>query len=233
VRRSKGTEAKGLGGERVTKRISSPSYWRTLESTWRRHVEPRWGMVAVAAIRHSEVQSWVSGITEAGLSPSTALRAYGILAAVLDVAVKDRRVLSNPARGVRLPRKLKREHTYLTDAQVSALALASGRRGVLVLVLVLAYCGLRWGEAIGLRVKDLDLLRRRANVTVNAVEVGGEIIVGTPKSQSVGRSRSPRRWRSRWPVPARTRGPTILSSPIARAYTCGARSPTTAGSATL
>src|SRR3954451_20176125 len=68
-----------------------PSYWRTLESTWRRHVEPRWGMVAVSAVRHSEVQSWVSGITERGLSASTALRAYGILAAILDTAVKDRR----------------------------------------------------------------------------------------------------------------------------------------------
>lgn len=157
-----------------------PSYWRSLESTWRRHVEPRWGTVAVAAVRHSEVQSWVSGISDAGLSPSTAHRAYGILASILDVAVKDRRIMSNPARGVRLPRKVKREHTYLTDGQVASLALAAGRRGVLVLVL--AYCGLRWGEAIGLRVKDLDMLRRRLNVTVNAVEVGGEIIVGTPKT---------------------------------------------------
>jgi integrase len=38
------------------------------------------------------------------------------------------------------------------------------------------------GEAVGLRVKDLDMLRRRINVTVNAVEVGNAIEVGTPKT---------------------------------------------------
>ena len=29
------------------------------------------------------------------------------------------------------------------------------------LVLVLAYCGLRWGEAIALRVRDVEFLSRR------------------------------------------------------------------------
>ncbi|HEY8318688.1 MAG TPA: site-specific integrase [Amnibacterium sp.] len=108
------------------------------------------------------------------------LRVYGVLAGVLDVAVKDRRILSNPARGVNLPRKVRREHRYLTHEQVHALALASGEHRALVLVL--AYTGLRWGEAIGLRVRDLDLERRRISVSTNAVEVGREIQVGTPKT---------------------------------------------------
>jgi integrase len=50
------------------------------------------------------------------------------------------------------------------------------------LVYLLAYTGLRWGEAIGLRVREVDLERRRLKVIVNAVEVGGQIEVGTPKS---------------------------------------------------
>jgi integrase len=50
------------------------------------------------------------------------------------------------------------------------------------LVLLLGYTGLRWGEAIGLRVHDLDLLRKLANVTENAVQAGGRIYVGTPKA---------------------------------------------------
>ena len=40
---------------------------------------------------------------------------------------------------------------------------------------------LRRGEAIGLRVRDVDLERRRISVSTNAVEVGREIQVGTPK----------------------------------------------------
>lgn len=50
------------------------------------------------------------------------------------------------------------------------------------LVRFLAYTGLRWGEATGLRVQDFEPLRRRVYVTENAVAVGGEIIVGTPKT---------------------------------------------------
>ncbi len=59
------------------------------------------------------------------------------------------------------------------------LATAAGDRGPLVLLL--SYCGLRYGEAAGLTVADVDLLRRRLAVNRNAVEVGTKVIVGTPK----------------------------------------------------
>lgn len=156
-----------------------PSSARPLEIAWRLYVEPRWGVSAVSEIRHSAVQSWVSGLAKQR-SATTVLRVYGVLAGILDVAVKDRRILSNPARGVNLPRKARKEHVYLSHDQVSALAIAAGDKGTFVLLL--AYTGLRWGEAVGLRVKDVDFARRRVNVTVNAVEVGDTIEVGTPKS---------------------------------------------------
>jgi integrase len=49
------------------------------------------------------------------------------------------------------------------------------------LVLLLAYTGLRWREAVGLRVNSLDLARRRVLVQSNAVRVGGHIVIGSPK----------------------------------------------------
>ena len=42
------------------------------------------------------------------------LRAYGILAAMIDVAVRERRLPSNPARDVNLPRKVGKQRHYLT-----------------------------------------------------------------------------------------------------------------------
>jgi integrase len=156
-----------------------PSSARPLEIAWRLYVQPRWGVKQVSEIQHSAVQSWVTELSN-GRSATTVLRVYGVLAGILDVAVKDRRILTNPARGVNLPRKTRKEHVYLTHDQVSALAISAGNWGPLVLLL--AYTGLRWGEAVGLRVKDLDMLRRRINVTVNAVEVGSVIEVGTPKT---------------------------------------------------
>lgn len=41
---------------------------------------------------------------------------------------------------------------------------------------------LRWGEATGLRIENVDALRRRVLVAENAVNVGSQLIVGTPKS---------------------------------------------------
>ncbi|WP_232711549.1 tyrosine-type recombinase/integrase [Microbacterium lacus] len=54
--------------------------------------------------------------------------------------------------------------------------------GVFLLVRFLAYTGLRWGEAAGLRVRNCDLVRRRVLVVDNAVMVGTTVVVGTPKS---------------------------------------------------
>jgi integrase len=165
-----------------------PSSFRPVESAWRNHVLPVWGGVAVSDVRKTAVQQWVSELTlgDPDAAPprkpkgaTLVIRAYGVLAAILDDAVSDRRTLSNPARGVTLPRKVKKPHVYLTHDQVHELASASKYP---TLVLVLAYCGLRWGEATGLRVKHLDMLRRRFLIEENAVQVGSVIEVGTPKN---------------------------------------------------
>lgn len=156
-----------------------PSTFRTTESAWRIHVEPRWGQTLVSAVRFSDVETWVSELS-AGKSATTVLRAHGVLLSILAGAVRDRRILSNPAEGVPLPRKRRKEHIYLSHEQLHTLADAAGVHRTLILVL--GYTGLRWGEMAGLRVKDADLTRRRLHVERNAVEVGSRVEVGTPKS---------------------------------------------------
>ena len=106
-----------------------------------------------------------------------------MLAGILDDAVKERRLLANPARGVALPKRRSKRHVYLSHEDVAALARESGKHGTLVLVL--AYCGLRWGEATGLRVRSIDFARRRITIDENAVESGAQIHVGTPKSHEL------------------------------------------------
>lgn len=156
-----------------------PSTLRVVEMAWRVHVEPVWGRRAIGGLLHSEVQSWISKLSLTK-SASSVRRAHGVLASILDGAVKDRRLSTNPARGVNLPRKTKKARSYLTHDQVGALAEGCGDRATLILLL--AYTGLRWGEVTALRVKHLDVLRRRVSVTENAVAYGRNIHVGTPKT---------------------------------------------------
>lgn len=94
--------------------------------------------------------------------------------------LRDRQLAQNPARGVTLPRKSKKPHVYLTHDQVWKLADASGENAAIVLLL--AYTGLRWGEAIALRLKHLNTLRRRLNISENAVTYGPVAFVGTRKN---------------------------------------------------
>lgn len=156
-----------------------PSAYRVLEITWRLHVAPAWEDVALSDVWYSDVQEWVTELAQIR-SPAVTIRAHGILAGIMDTAVRDRRIPSNPCRGIALPRKDKKRHPYLTHEQVEQLASEAREHGTLVRLL--AYTGLRWGEAVALRVENVDLPRRRLQVDENAVNVGGEIIVGTPKT---------------------------------------------------
>ena len=49
-------------------------------------------------------------------------------------------------------------------------------------MLVLAFCGLRWGEVAGLKVGRVNLLKRRLAVAETVSEVGGHLVWGAPKN---------------------------------------------------
>lgn len=157
-----------------------PSTFRALERSWEAHVAPMWGHRELSSIQRSEVQAWVADLASRR-SRSVVVRSLGVLAGILDIAVDDRRLSSNPARGVRnLPQRGSgRRRVYLRHDQVATLAASSAHPD---LILVLAYTGLRWGEAVALRVRSVSRDRRRLNVEENAVLVGWEIHVGTPKT---------------------------------------------------
>lgn len=158
--------------------VLKPSSLHPLESAWRVHVKTRWGLVQVGEIRYSDVRAWVTELSESR-GPTTVIRSYGILAAILDIAVRDRRIADNPARGIRLPKKTPKRRVYLSHEQVQLLANTSRYPAM---IYFLAYTGLRWGEITGLRVQDVDLRRRRVFVQENAVLVGSKVHIGTPKT---------------------------------------------------
>jgi integrase len=124
--------------------------------------------VQLGKVTTEAVQQWVSGMSGA---PGTVRKNAGVLSSILDHAVSMRRLAANPCKGVILPRQVKKQRRYLTDVEVKALADAAGVHGFEVLVL--AYCGLRFGEFAALKVGDVDLGRRRLMVQASVTEVSG------------------------------------------------------------
>lgn len=161
---------------------TAPSHYRMLESAYRVHVRPRWGSVSLADVDQLGIEAWVTAMVRKGGGATTVLRAHGVLSGILSDAVKARRLAVNPARGVEnLPRKTARRHVYLSAQDVQQLADESDEHRALVLTL--AYTGIRWGEAVALRVRDIEFLRRRLTVHENAVQLGVDHAVGPTKGR--------------------------------------------------
>jgi integrase len=152
------------------------------ESLWRTVVKPRWGAVRLDRVTYGDVVTWVSDLVASGMSASRISQSLLTLKQILETAVLDGRLARNVAKPVKPPRPRRGEPRFLTHAQVAQLAKECGRLGdqYRVLVLVAAYCGLRWGELRALRVKRLDLMRGRIGVVEALPDQATE--PDTPKS---------------------------------------------------
>lgn len=155
------------------KAVVKTKYFDTLEGAWRNHVAPVWANREIGGIRKSEVQRWISDMVgvkrerqyakdTTGYSVSVITRNYTILKGILDMAVEDGLIVRNPCQNVAMPKRPITERVYLTPEQLIRLANHSGRYRTLVLVL--GTCGLRWGEAAGLKVKNVDFKNRRLHI---------------------------------------------------------------------
>jgi integrase len=157
-------------------------------------VLPRWENVAWRDIRFDDLQVWVSGLSVdgsvrfegKGLSASRVRQAHQLVGAVLKFAVRAKHLPANPADGVELPRLPETEQRYLTHEQLHRVAVASGRYRTLVLVL--GYCGLRFGEAAAVRVSDVDVTARRIRVRRSVTYVTGTGLVEGPTKNHTSRT---------------------------------------------
>lgn len=170
--------------------------WRArLETTRDTHVVPRWGTMPVTRVQQTDVRAWLAELTvndyasrdaqgrwtgaTKPMSGSSKRHCLTVLAGALDLAVTDRLIRTNPARGFPLPKKSAAKQIYLTSGQVKALATGSSQPDV---VWTLATTGMRFGELAGLQVGDIDFAARRISIARNAVWVNNRTVVGTPKT---------------------------------------------------
>jgi integrase len=147
-------------------------------------IQPELGRIPIGQFTRLQAQQWAASLPG---SPQTIRKMVNVLSGALQLAVDDGRLPSNPAQRLKLPRPTKTSKRYLSHDEVGALAIAIGRRphgrdlGYDVLLLTLAYCGLRWGELCGLRVQDLDLDHARLIVRQTVVADKGYQRIEAPK----------------------------------------------------
>ena len=162
-----------------------------VESVSRVWLVPQLGDRALATIKVEDVEDLMVTMRNAGVGPKSIRNYVGILSAMYRFAMHDRRrwATSNPCDAVDLPVvDESSEIHFLTVEEVEALASAAqaGEYAQIdrAMYLTAAMTGLRQGELLALRWRDVDWKAHRVRVRQN--HVLGEF--GTPKSKRSTRS---------------------------------------------
>jgi integrase len=157
------------------------------DAVLRRLVLPHLGDSKLVRVKPVDVQRWIGTLSAAGYAPSTIRKAYELAASVFEAAVLSDMLGKTPCRGIRLPKLEQRSMRFLSVDEVQHLADTIDLR-FRVLVLTAAGTGLRWGELAGLRLENLDLLRRSLRVAETLTEVQGTLTTAPPKTASSRRT---------------------------------------------
>jgi integrase len=145
-----------------------------------RFILPAFAEVSLRDITPQVVRTWHSGLDSS--RPTQRAHTYSLLRSILSTAVTDEILASNPCR-VRGAGSAKRvrsiEPATLAELEVLLEKIPAPYRA---LVLIGAWCGLRFGEVSELRRKDVDLKAKTIHVKRGVVRIGKEVTVGKPKN---------------------------------------------------
>ena len=167
-----------------------PSTHLSYETHVRLYLTPYLGTLRLDALRPVHVERMYRQIATTddrarkSLSVSTMRRIHATLMSALNTAVKRGLIDRNPAATVELPRSRKARVETWSSTELARFLEAIGNDRLHLLYLLLGLVGLRRGEVVALRWVDVDLNAGSLRVERSSVRVGGESVVGSPKSAS-------------------------------------------------
>lgn len=186
-----------LEGGRETLALFSETWWKThaipnlapktiYAELWDRHVLPRIGGVELRELTPELVASFRADLTAAGVGDATVRKTLAFLQGILQRAVEWRRIDVNPVKAVRKPPQRRTRVVATPSAavveQVRVDLRARRRLRDATLVCVLAYAGLRPGEALALEWRHV---RERTILVERAVSLGDVKATKTGQTRTV------------------------------------------------
>ena len=159
------------------------STFTSYESHVKRHVIPALGDLELDQIRPQQLNAFYASRTAAGLSAGTVRRIHATLRRALRDAVRWGEIGDNPAAGSDPPRvgEIAKFSTWEPEHVRAFLEAVIGDE-LEALWVVLATTGLRRGEALGLKWRDVDLARGTVAIRQTVIELGGRATTSTPKT---------------------------------------------------
>jgi integrase len=167
---------------------------RGYRSMLRTHILPVFGDKKMSSIRPSDVAKWVAdpfpkrvydGVhkrhEKTPRTPQMARAAFSLLHVIMDWAVRDEIIVSNPCRGVRLPTKPTPAVVIMTPEEFDLILDNIRSDKYKALLIVAIGTGMRWSEVVGLCPAQIDFPRRRLVVDRSIVVASKEDSGGTSR----------------------------------------------------
>lgn len=154
----------------------SPTTYERYTNDLNNYIFPAIGAKKVCNVMQAEIQRLMSnyGKTHAEKSSKNLL---GILHSLFDSARINRIISFNPCEGVKIVQTPPYEYYIYSDSEMATLMEKLSGHPAIVPISLIAYCGLRPSEALGLQWEDIDFKDHTLTIRRTAVSVGGTVVV--------------------------------------------------------
>jgi integrase len=160
--------------ENTVKQKNKIQTYRSYEWIVRIHLVPGLGRIPLIKLTPQKLQAFLNGLHTSGLSPATVKHVNATLRAALSQAHRWQLVHQNAAKLVTLPRSIRYVPTILSaDQAKTLLGFIMGHKHEALFTVALTL-GLRRGETLGLRWRDINFETSRMTVRHSLENVKGK-----------------------------------------------------------
>jgi integrase len=170
--------------ENVVRPSKRPATYAQYETMVRLYLKPKLGKHRLDRLTVAHCQTFAMNQLAAGHSRGTVQVMVKVLSAALTRAVREEVLSRNVARLVSLPPAVAHERQRWTVDQLRAFLVAARPDPLYPVFVLLAFYGLRRGEALGLRWADVDLDGRVLRVHNQVQRIRGELVQGPVKTNA-------------------------------------------------
>ena len=179
--------------------FSKPKIRATTQSSYENriytHITPEIGKIPLCKLTQNDLQQFYSRLKKSGrkrlvekhgegLSDRMVRSCHTTCRTALEKAVVEGLITSNPAIGCKLPPKKSREMQVLTQAEILRFLTRAKEEGYYEMFLLELTTGMRRGEIIGLKWRDLNLQTGELHISRQVIKSGNKSSVSAPKTKS-------------------------------------------------
>ena len=175
-----------------------PSSHKTYRGYIDNHIKPSIGKIPLNKLSSLDLQKLYKRLLSGGrverikakkqskgLSAKTVRNINQVISSAMDFAIDQKLIIINPTDGCALPKLERREMKTLPTEQLASFLHEAKESGVFEMYYIELATGLRRGELLGLKWKDIDLERGTIQVRRQIARIDSEVVGGSAENEKL------------------------------------------------